>query len=61
MHGEHGDLTSARVLKALLSDVRRGRCLGAMIAPPCSSFSIARIRAAPIRSASRPWGFSRKE
>eukprot|EP00959_Pyramimonas_sp_CCMP1952_P350142 7335963-Pyramimonas_sp.AAC.1 len=32
-HGEHGDLTSARVLRALLSDVRRGRRLGAMIAP----------------------------
>ena len=32
-----------------------------MLAPPCASFSIAKIRSAPIRSQARPWGFSRSE
>eukprot|EP00959_Pyramimonas_sp_CCMP1952_P236919 4951305-Pyramimonas_sp.AAC.1 len=32
-----------------------------MLAPPCSSFSVAKMRSAPVRSVARPWGFSRSE
>ena len=59
--GEHGDLTRPRVLRRLTSDIRAGKCRGVMLAPPCSSFSIAKARSAPIRSVDRPWGFSRGE
>ena len=60
-HGEHGDLTRPRVLRRLLADIRERRCLGVMLAPPCSSFSIAKARSAPIRSLTRPWGSARAE
>lgn len=50
------DLTSKKVRKRLISDIKRGRVLGAMLAPPCTTFSIARDRTKVIRSRDYPWG-----
>jgi hypothetical protein len=55
-HDDHGDLTSARARRALKNDARTWRLLAAMLAPPCSSFSIARDGTCPIRSREHPWG-----
>lgn len=50
------DLTSRKVRKRLISDIKRGRILGVMLAPPCTTFSIARDRTKVIRSRAYPWG-----
>lgn len=50
------DLTSRKVRRRLISDIKRGRVLGAMLAPPCTTFSIARNRTKVIRSRDYPWG-----
>jgi hypothetical protein len=55
-HGDHDDLTSARVRRALKNDARVGPLLAAMLALPCSSFSVARDCTCPIRSREYPWG-----
>ena len=54
--GEEFNLTSPAVIKQVLSEIRSGRVLAVMMAPPCSSFSIARHRTKVIRSRQRPWG-----
>lgn len=42
LHGPDGDLTHPAVLRKIEADCSHGRLLGAMLAPPCSSFSPAR-------------------
>lgn len=54
--GPQFDLTKRSVLRQLRLDVQQGLILAAMLAPPCSSFSIARDRTAVIRTRDHPWG-----
>ena len=56
LHGPGGDLTSSRVLRHIRQDINAGKVLAAMLAPPCTSFSIARDRAKVIRTKEQPWG-----
>ena len=58
LDGPHGDLTSPKVLRQVLADIRSGRAVAGMLAPPCSSFSCARDRTAVIRTRLEPWGVS---
>ena len=54
--GPEFDLTSRAVRRAIIKDVRRGFILAVMMAPPCTSFSVARDRTKVIRSRVYPWG-----
>eukprot|EP00438_Fugacium_kawagutii_P006663 Skav225702 [mRNA] locus=scaffold1817:290507:291919:+ [translate_table: standard] len=54
--GVHFDLTRPSVLRQIRRDIAQGLLLAAMLAPPCSSFSIARDRTAVIRTKQYPWG-----
>ena len=54
--GACGDITSPAALGQLLADIRAGRCVGVMLAPPCRSFSRARDRTRVIRSREFPCG-----
>ena len=56
--GPQGDLTSRKVRAHIKRDIRRGKVLSAMVAPPCTTFSVARDRTAVIRTRRRPWGLS---
>lgn len=55
-YGQHCDLTSARVLSRLKQDIKWGRVLAVMLAPPGDSFSAARDRASVVRTRDWPWG-----
>ena len=55
-HGHQCDLTSRKVLRRLKCDVKAGKVLAVMLAPPCSSFSVARDRTKVIRTRDMPWG-----
>ena len=59
-HGPQFDLTIPRVLKRLLSDIHHGRILAMMMAPPCTTFSVARDRTKIIRSRRFPWGLPKR-
>ena len=52
--GADFDLTRRSVRQRLISDARQGLLIGAMLVPPCSSFSIAQHGA--LRSKDHPWG-----
>ena len=52
------DLTNKAVLFKIKEDVRKGRVIAAMLAPPCTTFSVARDRTCVIRTADEPWGVS---
>ncbi len=54
--GKCFDLTCSTMLRLIQQDIAAGLILCAMLAPPCSSFSIARDRTAVIRSQQFPWG-----
>ena len=56
VHGPAYDLTDRRVIFKIREDIRRGRIVAVMLAPPCSSFSPARDRTSVIRTRSSPWG-----
>ena len=58
--GHRCDLTSEPVLRALKHDVKTGKAIAVMMAPPCDSFSVARDRTKVIRTALEPWGVSAK-
>lgn len=55
-HGHQCDLTSRKILSVLKRDIKTGKILAVMLAPPCDSFSVARGRIKVIRSAECPWG-----
>ena len=42
--------------RKLRRDILKRLVIAAMLAPPCTSFSIARCRTSVIRSAAEPWG-----
>lgn len=54
--GSEFDLTSRSVLRKIKKDVNARLVIAAMLAPPCSSFSVARDRTAVIRNRLHPWG-----
>ena len=54
--GVQFDLTRPMVLKAIRQDIDKQLVLAAMLAPPCSSFSVARDRTCVIRTRQHPWG-----
>ena len=56
LDGPDSDLTRPLVQSRLRSESKRGVILGAMLGPPCTTFSIARDRTAVIRDAEFPWG-----
>lgn len=55
-NGACQDLLDARVLGKLLWLIRHGHVLGMMLAPPCTSLSIANNSSGPIRSQESPRG-----
>ena len=59
-HGPMHDLTDRSVVKRLIRDIRKGRVLGVMMAPVCTSFSRARDRTKVIRSLRFPWGIPKR-
>ena len=50
------DLTDNKVLRRLERDALKGRLVAAMLATPCTSWSVARNRTNVIRSRFEPWG-----
>ena len=52
--GPLGDLSRRSVVRRICKLLRAGQCRGVMLAPPCTTFSIARRPA--LRSMLRPWG-----
>lgn len=58
LHGDNSDLTRPCVLYKLEQDIKNGKVLAAMLAPPCSSFSPARDRTCVIRSKEFPYGLA---
>ena len=50
------DVLDARLMGALMADIRRGFVLGAMLALPCTTFSIARSSNSQLRSMEFPDG-----
>ena len=55
-NGASFDLTKKAVLFKIKQDVQKGRVIAAMLAPPCTTFSVARDRTSVIRTAQEPWG-----
>ena len=56
LKGPDGDLTRPAVLQSVKFDIDKRRLVAAMLAPPCSSFSVARDRTRVIRNRDYPWG-----
>ena len=54
--GTQYDLTDKQVLKRLNRAFCRKEVLGAMLATPCTTFSVARDRTEVLRSREHPWG-----
>ena len=59
-HGPDFDLTSKKVHARLRRDASRGRILGSVLAPVCTSFSTARNRTSVIRTKECSWGVTRQ-
>lgn len=58
LHGPDYDLTRPVVVDRILQDIKGKQILAVMLAPPCSSWSVARDRTAVIRTPQEPWGIS---
>ena len=56
LNGAGGDLTCPAVLQSINFDIEKRRVVAAILAPPCSSFSVARDRTLVVRDKSHPWG-----
>jgi hypothetical protein len=48
--GPQSDFTNPKVIRSLFADARIGKVLGAMLAPLCGTFSVARDRTSVIRN-----------
>ena len=55
-YGVSHDLTKKSTLLKIRSEIKRGRVLACMLAPVCTSFSVARDRTKVIRNRDYPWG-----
>ena len=60
LHGENSDLTRLVTRPCVIykfeQDIKHGKVLAAMLAPPCSSFSPARDRTCVVRTKDAPYG-----
>lgn len=56
IHGINHDLTRGAVKKRIFRELRRGKVLAVMMAPVCTSFSVARDRTQVIRNRQFPYG-----
>ena len=54
--GSDGDVLLPRNMAAIKRNLASGAVLGVMMAPPCSSFSVAMTRPQVARDRSHPWG-----
>ena len=54
--GPQHDLTSSQVVRRIIREIRKGRVGAVMMAPVCTSFSVARDRTKVIRNKDHPWG-----
>ena len=54
--GPQFDLTSDKVARGIENRIQKGEVVACMLAPPCSSFSIATDRVAVVRTRRHPWG-----
>ena len=54
--GKEHDLTDQKVLRRILSEIRKQRVLGVIMDPPLRTFSTARDRQHPIRDRLQKWG-----
>ena len=52
------DVTIPAVLSSILREIRAGRVLGVMLAPPCTTFSTIRALRGAVRSKTFPWGLA---
>ena len=55
-HGSAHDLTDKTVVDRIIREIMKGKVLACMMAPVCTSFSVARDRTRVIRSRRFPWG-----
>eukprot|EP00438_Fugacium_kawagutii_P002074 Skav230758 [mRNA] locus=scaffold4515:66690:68417:+ [translate_table: standard] len=65
IHAEKGNIMDLAVRRQWLDAIRRGFVTGALMGPPCETWSVARERwhiektgPRPLRSSQEPWGFS---
>jgi hypothetical protein len=58
LFGSAYDVGLRKNQRTIAADVKAGRIFGMMLAPPCSSFSLARTRNSVIRTKENPWGIS---
>eukprot|EP00438_Fugacium_kawagutii_P023838 Skav212423 [mRNA] locus=scaffold202:148776:151259:+ [translate_table: standard] len=64
IHPQKGNIMDVHIRKQWLDAVKRGFITGALMGPPCETWSVARERwhidhqgPRPLRSSSEPWGF----
>ena len=55
-NGLEQDLTSRKVQNRIIREIKRKRIFAVMLAPVCTSFSVARDRTKVIRNRQYPWG-----
>lgn len=59
-YGACHDLTDPKVVRRIITEIRRGKVLSVMMAPVCTSFSVARDRTKVIRNRRYPWGIPKQ-
>ena len=60
-NGSEQDLTSRKVQNRIIREIKRKRVFAVMLAPVCTSFSVARDRTKVIRNRQYPWGIPREQ
>ncbi len=60
-NGLEQDLTNRRVQNRIIREIKRKRIFAVMLAPVCTSFSVARDRTKVIRNKQYPWGILREQ
>ena len=58
VHGAGHDITKPAVVRQMCKIIRNGCYDGAMVAAPCTSFTVARDRTCIIRTKHEPWGLA---
>ena len=58
-YGPDHDLTKRSTQHRIRREIKKGRILACMMAPVCTSFSVARDRTKVIRNRSSPWGIQK--
>ena len=55
-HGAEFDLCRQSEQQNLIKEIKSGKVIACMLAPPCTTFSAARDRTHAIRNRTHPWG-----